>query len=82
MTELGASYPGFRAPRTSMPGSEDSKRVTMTTANPWKPRQFGNPSGRPKSTCDLSGFVVETTDDGKELIDALVFINSLTPRNQ
>jgi len=53
----------------------------MTTANPWKPRQFGNPSGRPKSTCDLSGFVVETTDDGKELIGALVFI-AMTPRNQ
>ena len=81
MTELGASYPGFRAPRTSMPGSKDSKRVTMTTANPWKPRQFGNPSGRPKGTCDLSGFVVETTDDRKELIDALVFI-AMTPRIQ
>ena len=53
----------------------------MTTANPWKPRQFGNPSGRPKGTCDLSGFVVETTDDRKELIDALVFI-AMTPRIQ
>jgi len=64
-----------------MPGSEDSKRVTMTTANPWKPRQFGNPSGRPKGTFDLSRFVVETTDEGKELIDALVFI-AMTPRIQ
>ena len=82
MTELGASYPGFRAPRTSMPGSKDSKRATVTTANPsWKPRQFGNPSGRHKGTCDLSRFVVEATDDGKELIDALVFI-AMTPRNQ
>ena len=53
----------------------------MTTANPWKSRQFGNPSGWPKGTCDLSGFVVETTDDRKELIDALVFI-AMTPRNQ
>ena len=53
----------------------------MTTANPWKPRQFGNPSGRPKGTCDLSRFVVEATDDGKELIDALVFI-AMTPRIQ
>ena len=53
----------------------------MTTANPWKPRQFGNLSGRPKGTCDLSGFVVETTDDRKELIDALVFI-AMTHRNQ
>jgi len=64
-----------------MPGSKDSKRVTMTTAKPWKPRQFGHPSGRPKGTCGLSGFVVETTDDDKELIDALVFI-AMTPRNQ
>jgi len=81
MTELGASYPGFRAPRTSMPGSKDSKRVTMTTANPWKSHQFGNPSGWPKGTFDLSRFVVETTDEGKELIDALVFI-AMTPRIQ
>ena len=81
LTELGASYPEFRAPRTSMPGSKDSKRFAMTTAKPWKPRQSGNPSGSPKGTCDLSGFVVETTDDGKELIDALVFI-AMTPRIQ
>jgi len=53
----------------------------MTTANPWKPHQFGNPSGWPKGTFDLSRFVVETTDEGKELIDALVFI-AMTPRIQ
>jgi len=64
-----------------MPGSKDSKRVTMTTANntnnnlsPWKPGQSGNPSGRPKGTRDLAGYVLETTDGGKELVDALVSI--------
>ena len=52
---------------------------TMTTANspnnnlsPWQPGQSGNPSGRPKGTRDLAGYVLETTDGGKELIDALV----------
>ena len=64
-----------------MPGSKDSKRVTMTTANspennliPWKPGQSGNPSGRPKGTRDLAGYVLETTDGGKELVDALLSI--------
>ncbi len=53
----------------------------MTTANnpnnnlsPWKPGQFGNPSCRPKGTRDLAGYVLETTDGGKELVDALVSI--------
>ena len=53
----------------------------MTTANnqinylsPWKPGQSGNPSGRPKGTRDLAGYVLETTDAGRELIDALVSI--------
>ena len=53
----------------------------MTTANnpnnnlsPWKPGQSGNPSGRPKGTRDLAGYVLETTDGGKELVDALVSI--------
>ena len=53
----------------------------MTTANnannnlsPWQPGQSGNPSGRPKSTRDLAGYVLETTDGGKELVDALVSI--------
>ena len=51
----------------------------MSTANnpdnnlrPWKPGQSGNPSGRPKGTRDLAGYVPETTDGGKELVDALV----------
>jgi hypothetical protein len=51
----------------------------MTTANnkninlsPWKPGQSGNPSGRPKGTRDLAGYVLESTDGGRELIDALV----------
>ena len=51
----------------------------MATANnlnnslsPWKPGQSGNPSGRPRGTRDLAGYVLETTDGGKELIDALV----------
>jgi len=51
----------------------------MTTANnannnlsPWQPGQSGNPSGRPKGTRDLAGYVLETTDGSKELVDALV----------
>ena len=51
----------------------------MTTANnpnnnlsPWKPGQSGYLSGRPKGTRDLAGYVLETTDGGKELVDALV----------
>ena len=53
----------------------------MTTANslnnnlsPWKPGQSGNPSGRPKGTRDLVGYVRETTDGGKELVGAMVSI--------
>ena len=48
----------------------------MTTANnqsnnlsPWQPGQSGNPSGRPKGTRDLAGYVLETTDGGKGLLD-------------
>ena len=51
----------------------------MSTANklnnnltPWKPDRSGNLSGRPKGTRDLAGYVLETTDGGKELVDALV----------
>ncbi len=51
----------------------------MTTANnannnlsSWQPGQSGNPSGRPKGTRDLADYVLETTDGGKELVDALV----------
>jgi len=54
---------------------------TMTTANspennlsPWRPGQSGNPSGRPRGTRDLVGYVLETTDGGKELVDALMSI--------
>ncbi|MCH2503503.1 MAG: DUF5681 domain-containing protein [Dehalococcoidia bacterium] len=50
----------------------------MTTANnpnnnlsPWKPGQSGNPTGRPRGTRDLAGYVLESTDAGRELIDAL-----------
>jgi hypothetical protein len=53
----------------------------MTTANnqsnnlsPWQPGQSGNPSGRPRGTRDLAGYVLETTDGGKELGDALICI--------
>ena len=53
----------------------------MTTANnpknslsPWQPGQSGNPSGRPKGTRDLAGYVLEATGGGKELVDALVSI--------
>jgi hypothetical protein len=42
--------------------------------SPWQPVQSGNPSGRPKGTRDLAGYVLETTDGGKELVDALVSI--------
>ena len=54
---------------------------TMTTANnqrnnlsPWQPGQSSNPSGRPKGTRDLAGYVLESTDGGKELVDALLCI--------
>ncbi len=56
----------------------------MTTANslsPWKRRQFGNPSGRPKGTRDLSGYVFETTDGSKEFLDAMVSF-AMTPSMQ
>ena len=50
----------------------------MATANssnnnlsPPQPGQSGNPSGRPRGTRDLAGYVLETTDGGKELVDAL-----------
>ena len=55
--------------------------AAVTTANnpnnnlsPWQPGQSGNPSGRPRGTRDLAGYVLETTDAGKELVDALVSI--------
>ena len=51
----------------------------MTTANnpnnnlsSWQPGQSGNPSGRPRGTRDLAGYVLEATDGGKELVDALL----------
>ena len=51
----------------------------MTTANnpnnnlsPWQPGHSGNPLGRPKGTRGLAGYVLETTDGGKELVDSLV----------
>ena len=54
----------------------------MTTANnqennlsPWTPGQSGNPSGRPRGTRELAGYVLETTNGGKELVDALVSID-------
>ena len=53
----------------------------MTTANnvsnalsPCQPGQIGNPSGMPRGTRDLAGYVFETTDGGKEPVDALVSI--------
>ena len=53
----------------------------MTTANnpnnnlsPWQPGQSGNPSGRPRGTRDLAGYVLEATGGGKELVDALICI--------
>jgi len=54
----------------------------MTTANnqennlsPWKPGQSGNPSGRPRGTRDLAGYVLEATGGGKELVDSLLSID-------
>ena len=53
----------------------------MTTANnpnnnlsPWKPGHSGNPSGRPRGTRDLAGYVLETTGGGMELVNALLSI--------
>jgi len=53
----------------------------MSTANnpdnnlsPWKPGQSGNPSGRPRGTRDLAGYVLETPDAGRELKDSLLSI--------
>ena len=48
--------------------------LTITTANAWKPEQSGNSSGRPGGTYDLVRYVVETTEGGKGLVDALAFI--------
>ena len=47
---------------------------TNNNLSPWKPGQSGNPRGRPKGTRDLAGYVLETTDGGKDLVDALVAI--------
>jgi hypothetical protein len=41
---------------------------------PCKPGQSGNSSGRPKGTSDLTGYVLDTIDGGKELVAALVSI--------
>ena len=38
---------------------------TIPTANPWKPEQNGDSSGRPGDTHDLVRYVVETTEGGK-----------------
>jgi len=53
----------------------------MTTANnqrnnlrAWRPGQSGNPSRRRKGTRDLAGYMLESTDDGMELVNALVSI--------
>ena len=35
--------------------------------SPWQPGQSGHPSGRPKGTRDLAGYVLETTDGGNFL---------------
>ena len=61
-------------------GYQQGSDIMTTTNNPnnnlspWKSGQSGNPSGRPKGTRDLAGYVLETTDGGKELVDALVCI--------
>ena len=53
----------------------------MTAANnpnnnlsPWKLGQSGNPSDKSRFTKDLTGYVLETTDGGKELVDVLMSI--------
>ena len=47
---------------------------TNNNLSPWRPGQSGNPSGRPKGTRDLAGYVLETTDGGRDLVDALLCI--------
>ena len=42
--------------------------------SPWQPGQSGNPSGRPRGTRDLAGYVLGATDGGKELVDSLLSI--------
>ena len=51
-------------------GSNTSKNLVN-----WQPGQSGNPAGRPKGTRELSHLVLEATDDGRELVDALVAIS-------
>jgi len=46
----------------------------MKTSRPCVIRHSGNPSGRPKGTRDLAGYVLESTDGGKELVGTLVSI--------
>ena len=60
----------------------------MTTANKlgnnlslWQPSQSNNPSGRPKGTRDLAGYVLETTNGSKELVGALVCIGKCVMLN-
>ena len=47
---------------------------TNNNLSPWRTGQSGNPSGRPKGTRDLAGFMLETTDGGRDLVDALLCI--------
>ena len=47
--------------------------TTVYNLSPWKPEQRATRQASPRGTRDLARYVVETTDGGKELVDALVF---------